>query len=186
VLADHPLVQLLLHPDQLLRLGLGQLEHRDARPHRDDVGDLFLGDLGLVGLAGGLPVVFHLALLERQLALAVAQVGSLLELLRLNRGLLLLAHRLDLFVELLVHRRGGHQLDPHPRCGLVDQVDRLVGELPLLDVAGRQLGRGLQRLVRDADAVVGLVAVAQPAQDLHGVVDRGLLDLDLLEAPLEC
>ena len=33
--------------------------------------------------------------------------------------------------------------------------------------------------------MVRLVAVAQPAQDLHGVVDRRLLDADLLEAPLE-
>ena len=30
-----------------------------------------------------------------------------------------------------------------------------------------------------------LVAVTQAAQDLHGVVDRRLLDADLLEAPLE-
>ena len=34
--------------------------------------------------------------------------------------------------------------------------------------------------------MVRLVAVAQAAQDLHGVVDRRLLDADLLEAPLEC
>ena len=32
---------------------------------------------------------------------------------------------------------------------------------------------------------MGLVAIAQAAQDLHGVVDRRLLDADLLEAPLE-
>src|SRR6476620_9368813 len=32
---------------------------------------------------------------------------------------------------------------------------------------------------------MGLVAVAQPAQDLHGVVDGRLLDLDLLEAALQ-
>jgi hypothetical protein len=33
--------------------------------------------------------------------------------------------------------------------------------------------------------VVRLVAVAQAAQDLHGVVDRRLLDAHLLEAALE-
>ncbi len=33
--------------------------------------------------------------------------------------------------------------------------------------------------------MVRLVAVAQAAQDLHGVLDRRLLDADLLEAPLE-
>jgi hypothetical protein len=30
-----------------------------------------------------------------------------------------------------------------------------------------------------------LVAVAQSAQDLHGVVDRRLVDADLLESPLQ-
>src|SRR6266403_3348761 len=34
--------------------------------------------------------------------------------------------------------------------------------------------------------MVRLVAVAQAAQDLHRLVDRRLLDPDLLEAPLEC
>src|SRR5207302_8804310 len=36
VLADHALVQFVLHPHQLLRLGLGELEHRNARPHRSE------------------------------------------------------------------------------------------------------------------------------------------------------
>src|SRR6476469_501098 len=46
VLADHALVELLLHAHELGRLGLGELEHGDAGPHRDDVGDLLLADLG--------------------------------------------------------------------------------------------------------------------------------------------
>src|SRR3712207_9169768 len=46
VLADDALVQLVLHPDQLLGLRLGQLEDGDAGPHRDDVGDLLLADRG--------------------------------------------------------------------------------------------------------------------------------------------
>jgi hypothetical protein len=73
LLADHALVELFLHPDQLLRLGLGELEDRDPRPHRDDVGDLVLAHLGLllVGLAA--PALLELLLLLRQLALLVAQ-----------------------------------------------------------------------------------------------------------------
>src|SRR4029079_16642894 len=41
-----------------------------------------------------------------------------------------------------------------------------------------------ERVVGDLHAMVGLVAVAEAAQDLHGLVDRGLLDADLLEAAL--
>ena len=43
----------------------------------------------------------------------------------------------------------------------------------------------MEGLVGDLHAVVRLVAVAQAAQDLHGLVDRRLLDAHLLEAPLE-
>ena len=92
---------------------------------------------------------------------------------------------LDLVLELAVARRCGHRLDAHARRGLVDQVDRLVGQLAVLDVAVGERRRGDERVVGDLAAVVGLVAVAQAAQDLHGVVGRGLLDADLLEAPLE-
>src|SRR5438094_796037 len=45
----------------------------------------------------------------------------------------------------------------HARARLVDQVDRLVGEEAVADVPVRQLGRGDDRLVGDADAVERLV-----------------------------
>ncbi len=185
VLADHALVQLLLHADQLLGLGLGELEDRDARPHRDDVGDLLLADLGLLLGLGVLPLLLELALLLRELALLVAEPRGLLELLRLDRVFLLLADLLDLFLELAVARRGGHRADAHPRRSLVDQVDRLVGEVPVLDVAVGEDSRGRQRLVGDLDPVVRLVAVAEATQDLDTLVDRRLVDPDLLETALE-
>ncbi len=185
VLADHALVELVLHADELLRLRLGELEDRDARPHGDDVGDLLLADLGLLVLLRGAPLVLELALLLRELALLVAQVRGLLELLGLDRRLLLLAHLLDLVLELAVARRGGHGLDAHAGGGLVDQVDGLVRQVAVLDVAVGEHGRGAQGVVGDRAAVVRLVAVAQAAQDLDGVVDRRLVDADLLEAALE-
>ncbi len=178
-------MQLVLHADQLLRLGFGQLEDRDPRPHRDDVGDLVLAYLGLLlGLLGA-PVLLELLLLLRQLPLLVPQRRGLLELLRLDRVLLLGAHALDLVLELAVARRRRHRLDAQARAGLVDQVDRLVGQLPVLDVAVGQHRGGAQRVVGDLAAVVRLVAVAQPTQDLNGVVDRRLVHPHLLEAPLE-
>src|SRR5207244_281625 len=105
VLADHALVQLVLHADQLLRLGLGQLEDGDSRPHRDDVGDLLLPDLRLLLALVLAPALLELALLLRQLALLVAEARRLLELLRLDRRFLVLSHLLDLVLELAVARR---------------------------------------------------------------------------------
>src|SRR4029079_4608467 len=114
LLADHALVELLLHPDQLLGLRLGQLEDRKASPHRDDVRDLLLADLRLLlGLVRA-PALLELALLLRQLSLLVAERRRLLELLRLDRLFLLLAHALDLLLKLAVARRSGHRPDPHP------------------------------------------------------------------------
>ena len=72
-----------------------------------------------------------------------------------------------------------------PRGGLVDQVDRLVGQEAVGDVAVGELGGGLERLVGDLHAVVLLVALAQALEDLHGLLGGGLLDLDLLEAALQ-
>ena len=90
-----------------------------------------------------------------------------------------------LVLDLLVVRRRLHALDAQARAGLVDEVDGLVGQVPVGDVAVGQVGRRDEGLVGDGDPVVRLVAVAQALEDLDGVGDRGLLDLDRLEAPLE-
>ena len=45
VLADHPLVEALLHVDQLLDLALHQPRDRDPGPLGDDLGDVLLGHL---------------------------------------------------------------------------------------------------------------------------------------------
>ena len=185
LLADDALVQLVLHADELLGLGLGELEDRDAGPHRDDVGDLLLADLRpLAALARG-PLVLELLLLVGEAALLVAQVGGLLELLGVDRGLLLAPRGLDLLLEIAVDGRLRHRLDAHPGGGLVDQVDGLVRQEAVGDVAVGELGGGLERLVGDLHAVVLLVALPQALEDLHRLLGGGLLDLDLLEAALE-
>ncbi len=179
-------MQLVLHAGEACGLGLGELEDGNAGPHRDDVRDLFLADLGLLGLGLVLaPVLLELALLLRQLALLVTQRGGLLEFLVLDRVFLVFAHLLDLFLELAVARWRAHRADAHARPGLVDQVDRLVGKVAILDVAIGERRRREQGVVGDLATVMRLVAVAQAAQDLHGVVDRRLLDTDLLEAALQ-
>ena len=105
LLADDPLVELVLHAEELGGLLLGELEHRDAGPDREDLGDGLLVDLVEEVDAG----VLHLALLGlplgQELLLAIAQAAGLFEALRLD-GLLLLLHDLsDLVLELLEVRR---------------------------------------------------------------------------------
>ena len=102
------------------------------------------------------------------------------------------SHRLALDLQLdqpaveLVHHLGlGVDLDLDLGRGLVDQVDRLVGQEAVGDVAVAQLGRGDDRRVGDLHAVVHLVLLLQAAQDGDRGLDAGLVDQHLLEAALE-
>ena len=91
----------------------------------------------------------------------------------------------DLSLDLLESGGVCMRLMRRRRAGLVDEVDGLVGQVAVGDVAVGQVGRGHERLVGDRDPVVRLVAVAEALEDLDGVGDGGLVDLDGLEAALE-
>src|SRR5690606_22287581 len=123
--------------------------------------------------------------LQTGLLLAVAQPRGLRGVLLVDRRLLVPARLADLLVELAQPGRGGHATDAQSRARLVDEVDRLVGQEAVVDVAVRERGGGHERVVGDRDPVVRLVAVAQPLEDLDRVLERRLGDLDRLEAALE-
>ena len=185
LLADDPLVQLVLHAQELGRLLLGEPVHRDARPVGQDLGDdLLVHHVEEVDALG--PPLGLLGLLATEaLGLLLGQLLRLLEGAALDGRLLVGAQSGDLLVELLVARRGGHPPDPQPAAGLVDQVDGLVGQEAVGQVAVGQVGRRHQCLVGDGDRVVRLVAVAQALQDVDGQRHRRLLHLHRLEAPLQ-
>ena len=70
-------------------------------------------------------------------------------------------------------------------AGLVDHVDRLVGQLAVMDVARRQLDRRLHRVAGVAQLVELLEIGLEALQDLDRVGDARLLHVDLLEPPHE-
>ncbi len=82
---------------------------------------------------------------------------------------------------------GGHRvdLDAQAARGLIDEVDRLVGQEAVGDVAVRELGCRDDRAVGDAHTVVDLVLLLEAAQDGDGVLNARLAHHDGLEAPLE-
>ena len=185
LLADDPLVDLVFHAQQPGGLGLGELEHRDAGPVAEHLGDLVVVHLGDHVEIAGAPLLFALGTLAHQLLFAVTQAGRLLEVLRVDRRLLLAAGLGDLLVELAQVWRSGHPANPHPGTGLVDQVDRLVRQEPVVDVAVGQSGRGHDCRIGDGHPVVRLVAVPQALEDLDGVLHRRLPDLHRLEAAFQ-
>ena len=71
------------------------------------------------------------------------------------------------------------------RPGLVDDIDRLVRQEPVGDVALGQFCRSIQRGVRDRDPVVVLILLPQPHQDLDRLRHRRRLNQHGLEAALQ-
>ena len=105
--------------------------------------------------------------------------------LRLDLGGALVVLGLDGGVELLAQRGlvdGPGRVEAQLGGGLVDQVDGLVGQVLLGQVAVAQARGGDQRVVLDDRGVVLLVGVAQAAEDLHGLLDAGGVDGDRREA----
>ena len=128
------------------------------------------------GQRGGLLLeVGELALEPRQ-PVARRLVGLLLQRLALDLQLD------DAAVELVERLRLGIDLHAEPRGGLVHEVDRLVGQEAVGDVAVGERRGGDDRRIGDAHAVVHLVLLLEAAQDGDGVLHRRLGDEDRLEA----
>ena len=236
VLADHALVQALLHVHELLDLALHQPRDGDAGPLGHDLGDVLgvdvlleeagssavrrprglarvellleLGDRPVADLGGALQVGRRARRARPRLGSSSCSLSSrdtadasfsrchsafiagalLAELgeLALERlasapsrvGLLLSAGELDLelhdpAVDLVDLRRACESISMRSRDGgLVDEVDGLVGQEAVGDVAVRERRGGHERGVLDAHAVVDLVALLEPAEDRDGVLGR--------------
>ena len=111
--------------------------------------------------------------------------GGLLEVLALDRLFLLPADAVGLFERLAHLLRQEARLQPDLARRLVHQVDRLVRQEPVRDVPVGERRRGDKRLVADLDAVVRLVPLPQPAQDLDTLLHGRLRHEDRGEAALE-
>ena len=115
----------------------------------------------------------------------IALLGGPLVLLGVH-GLALVGAELgNLLVDLSNVRRQVAAPQTHSAPRLVDQVDRLVGQEPVRDVAVGEVGGVHQRLLRVVDLVMLLVGVAEALEDENGVGDGRLFHLDRLEAALE-
>src|SRR4051794_14694061 len=184
-LTDDPRVERVLHLQKALRLLLGDPGDRDTGPHRHDLGDLLLVDLGRLGGDLRLPVAAQLLDGLARSRLLLAKRRGLLVLLRVDRGVLLLRDPLEILLRGPQIGRCGRVAKADAATGLVDEVDRLVWKMPVGDVADREVCRGTNRVVGDDDLVVLLVALADAEQDLDGLLERRLLDHDGLETALQ-
>ena len=142
-------------------------------------GQLLLLGLPLRGQFGRLLLELRQFLLQPLQPLARGRVGLLLQRLALDLQLHDAAVELVQFLGLRVDRHA------QPRRGLVHQVDRLVGQKAVGDVAVGEGRGGDDRRVGDAHAVVQFVFFLDAPEDRDRVLDRGLADIDRLEAAFE-
>ena len=128
-----------------------------------------------------------LAVSEVSAQLAQPLLGSLIQALRIGLGQvgLLHAEAIHAAAQLVDLDGRGVQLHAQARGRLIDQVDRLVGQLAPRDVAVRQGRRSNERTIGDGHLVVSLVLRRDTAQDRNGVLNRGLADEHLLETTLQ-
>ncbi len=141
-------------------------------------------DVLLLGAPAGLEGL-RLLLEIGQLLLELGEtlLGSLVGLLLQGLALDLELH--DAAVDLIEFAR--HRVDLGAQLGrrLIDQVDGLVRQETIGDVAVREHRGGHQGRILDPHPVVDLVALLQAAQDRDGVLDRRLIDHHRLEAALQ-
>ena len=77
-------------------------------------------------------------------------------------------------------------LQPQIGAGLVHDINRLVRQMPIVDMPRCQFGRRLQRAAVIAHAMVLFKAGFEAVQDSDGFLDAGFRHIDLLEAPRQC
>ena len=148
--------------------------------------------LELLHVVDGVLLVEPAGLLHVELFL---DLGNLLaqSLQTLLGGVIGLLHeRLFLDLQLGELTRGGVDLDRHAvelhaqaACGLIDQVDGLVGQEAVGDVAIGEVGSCHERAIGDVYAVEDLVLLLEATQDRDSVLDGGLGDHHGLETTRE-
>ena len=184
ILADDALVQLFFNAEQLGDFLFLDRRHRDAGPARDDVFDIVLGD----DAGGGVVEVVLLAELAHVFALFTLFIGveaRLLELMVRDGIFHAMNDELDALLNIgqIAGQRGGAQF--HARTGFVDQIDGLIRQEAIRDVAAGSIDGGFDRFIGIADRMELLVAVLDAEENLDGVGFAGRRNFHGLEAAFE-
>ena len=185
ILTDDARLEYAFGLQQATALALGKRGHRHARGHGHDVGNLTHVDGERAGVELGGPGGLGLGEFNLGSLLLLGDLGGLVHVVALGG---LLRGSLELLDAMLglAHRLGrAIRGDASASTGLVDEVDGLIGQEAILDVAVGKVRGSLDSALRVAHMVVLLVARLKRGQDLDGVLDARLLDIDSLEATLE-
>ena len=176
-------MQVGFHSQQLVALVLIDRRDGHAGPLRDDFVDVALADddaahLSIEALAS------ELQILARRRFLVAIEL-RLLEVLLRGGALHLLDGHTNALVDLGELVAVARLLQLRTRACFVHQVDRLVRQEAVGDVAAGLIDGRLDRLGRVLDTMELLVAVLDALEDLDRFLLGRRIDLDRLEAALE-
>ena len=150
----------------------------------------FLPDLGELRDTCLFVLPLCLGLGKRCLLLGKLFLDGLESLFREVVGLLPERRRLDFelhtaAVHLIELRRQRIELGLNHCAGFIDQIDCLVGQEAVGDIAVREHGRADQRAVLNLHMVVVLIALFQAAENRNRILYGRLIHENRLETPLE-
>ena len=173
------LFEALVELAQAAELILADARGGDLRPQLDHAGKVVHCELRVALRAKRVELVLrlHLKALELGQALEIRLLRALQEF-ALLAVVLDLAAQLHAAVDVLI-------VQVEIRARLVDEVDGLIGQEAIGDVALGQQHRLTQDALRDFDAMILLVVVGDAFQNLERILHVRLVDRDGLEAALK-
>src|SRR5581483_11371042 len=184
-LADDRVGHLVFHGEETRCFALLHPLERNAGPLGNDVEDVFLVHADALLFAIRAPGVQHGFKLFLGLFFLVAHGGRAFEILFADGAFLAALDILDFTFDLLHFRRPGHGADAGARTGLVHEVDGLVRQETVRDIAIGQFDRGFDGLVGKFGFVMFFVLRAQALEDEHGFLDGRRFHLDALETAFQ-
>ena len=135
-------MQFFFQVDQAVRFLFGQPLDGNARPLGHNAGDVFARHRGLAGFPLFFPFLLGIIEIFSKLFLFVPQAGRLFILLGSNRRVLVFGHLRNLHILILQVLRQDGRLQARPAAGLINQIDGLVRQEAVGNVAVRKLSRG--------------------------------------------
>ena len=178
-------MQRLLHVQELVAFVLVDRGHRDAGPLGDHFVDLALADDDPARARLHVELLAHELQVLARLHFLLAVELRLLEVLLRDGALHLLDGDADAAVDLAELLAVARLAQLRARARFVHEVDRLVGQEPIGDVAAGLVDRRFDRLARVLDVMEALVAILDAHQDFDRFLLARRIDLDRLEAALE-
>ncbi len=176
-------MQPVLQPRQTFRFSLRELRHRDPGPVCNDSRDGLGVHDALFIARDGLFLLFRQFRLEG--SLLFLQFSCPGDIAGHDEVFLLPFQVVEFHFQVRSALRPAVIPQLHLGSRLIDQVDRLVGQPAVVQVALREVDRRRQRLIRYHNAVMMLIERPDSFQYLNGLLRRRFLDRHRLEAPLQ-